>query len=85
LKKLFGVKLFGDSISLLTHHEAILLAFLSEFNLPFVVRIITFAFLGCWALIVFALVIHFQQDDHHILLDVIAHVETCILSLQMAL
>jgi hypothetical protein len=76
LKKLFGVELFGGSIS----HEAILLAFLSEFNLPFVVQIITFAFLGCWALIVLALVIHFQYDDHNILLDVVAHVETCIFS-----
>jgi hypothetical protein len=35
------------------------------------VQIVALAFLGCWALIAPALVIHFQQDDHPILLDVI--------------
>jgi hypothetical protein len=41
------------------------------------VQITTLAFLGCWALIALALIIHFQQDDHLILLDaVVAHVET---------
>jgi hypothetical protein len=33
------------------------------------------SFLGCWALIILALVICFQQDDHHILLDAMAHLE----------
>jgi hypothetical protein len=45
------------------------------FNLPLVVQTIAHAFLGCWVLIIPALVICFQQDDHHICLDVVAHVE----------
>jgi hypothetical protein len=48
---------------------------LGRFDLLFVVQIIALAFLGCWALITPALVICFQQDDHHILLDAMAHVE----------
>jgi len=45
LKKLFGVKLFGDSISHLTHRKPFFqFFFLSDFNLPFVVWIITFTF-----------------------------------------
>jgi hypothetical protein len=45
------------------------------FNLPLVVQTIAHAFLGCWALIILAFVICFQQDHHHICLDVMAHVE----------
>jgi hypothetical protein len=40
-----------------------------------VVHIIALAFFRCWALIIPAFVIHFQQDDHPILLDVAAHVD----------
>jgi galactokinase len=42
-------------------------------------------FLKCWALIALALIFHFQQDDHCILLDVMAHVETDIYPFQVAL
>ncbi len=39
----------------------------------------------CWALIILALVTIFQQDDHHILLDEITHVEIGTSPFQMAL
>ncbi len=40
---------------------------------------------GVWALIIPALVIYFEQNDHLILLDEVTHVETNIFSFQMAL
>ncbi len=39
------------------------------------VQYVALAFLGCWVFIVLALVFHFQQDDHLILLDEVAHVK----------
>jgi hypothetical protein len=36
------------------------------------VQFATIAFLGCWALITFTFVIHFQQDDHPILFNAMA-------------
>jgi hypothetical protein len=80
LDKLLGVGSFGGSIGHLAHHHAIHLASLGGFNIPFVVWIIALVFLRCWALITLASVTHFQQDDHIILLDAIAHVETNIFS-----
>jgi hypothetical protein len=47
-------------------------------GLPFVVQNVALTFLGCWAVIVPALVIHFQQIDHLILLDEITNVKTGI-------
>jgi hypothetical protein len=49
------------------------------------VWIVALAFLGCWAFIIHALVTHFQQHEHCILLDVVAHVETNIFPFQLAL
>ncbi len=43
------------------------------------------AFLGCWALIVLALVFHFQQDDHCTLFDAVANVKIGIYSFQIVL
>ncbi len=40
---------------------------------------------GMLGIITFAFVIHFQHDDHPILLDVIAHVETNISLFQITL
>ncbi len=85
LEKLFGAGSFGGSISHLVCHQAILPASLGKFNLPSIVQIVALTFLGCWALNVLALVTHFQQDDHPILLDVITHVETSISPFQMTL
>ncbi len=61
LKKLFGVGFFGGSIGHLIFCQATFLVFLGELNLPFVVWILVFTFLGCWALIVLAFVIRFNK------------------------
>jgi hypothetical protein len=61
LKKLFGVGFFGGSIGHLIFYQAILLVFLGELNLPFVVWIVVLTFLRCWALIVLALVTYFSK------------------------
>jgi hypothetical protein len=76
LEKLLSVGSYGGYINHLTCHHAILFASSCGLGLPFVVWIIAPTLLGCWALIVLILVIHFQHDDHTILLDVVAHVET---------
>jgi hypothetical protein len=75
LEKLFGVGSFGGYINHLIHYHTILFISSDGFGLPFMVWTTTPAFLGCWALIAFALVIHFQQDDRLIFLNAIAHVE----------
>jgi hypothetical protein len=83
LEKLLGAGSFGGSIGHLARRHAILFVFPSGLNLPFVVWIIAFAFLGCWALIAPKFVFHFQQDNHLIFLDVVAHVETNTSSFQI--
>jgi len=84
LDKLFSEGSFGGSIDHLAHHQATFPISSNRFGFLSMVWIVTPAFLGCWALITFPLVIHFQQDDHLILLDVVAHVETDISLFQMA-
>jgi hypothetical protein len=74
LEKLLGAGSFGGFIGCLACH-LILLAFSNGLGLFSIVWIATSTFLGCWALIAFAFVICFQQDDHPILLVVITHVE----------
>jgi len=59
LEKFLGVGSFGGFIDHLVCHQAILFASLGGLGFLFVVRITTFAFLGRWALITFAFVIHF--------------------------
>lgn len=59
--------------------------FFEQVWLPLCSQIVALAFLGCWALIVLTLVIHFQQDDHPIFLNVVTHVKSGISSFQMAL
>jgi hypothetical protein len=75
LEKLFGARSFGGFINHLTYHQAIFFTFSNELNFIFMVQIVAPAFLGCWALIVPALVTCLQ-DDRHILLDVITHIQT---------
>jgi hypothetical protein len=60
LEKLLGVRSFGGFIDHLAHHQAILLISLGKLGLLFIVWIVTPTFLGCWALIILALVTHFQ-------------------------
>jgi hypothetical protein len=55
--------------------QVTLLASSRGLGLSSVVRHATPTFLECWALIVLALISHFQQDDHLILLDAMAHVK----------
>jgi hypothetical protein len=85
LERLLGVGSFGGFIGHLACPHAIFLAFSNGFGFFSIVRIIAFTFLECWALIIFALVIHFQHDDHPILLVAIAHVDINIFPFQMAL
>jgi len=59
LEKFLGVGSFGGSIDHLICHQATLFASLGGLGFLFVVQITTFAFLGCWALIILAFVIHF--------------------------
>ncbi len=61
LEKLFGVGFFGSSINHLACHHDIFLASLNRLGFPFVVQIIALVFLGCWAFIIFVIVIHFQH------------------------
>ncbi len=49
------------------------------------VQLVTPAFLGCWALMIPTLIFPFQEEDHPILLDVVAHVEIGIYPLQVTL
>jgi hypothetical protein len=79
LEKLLGVRSFGGSIGHLAHCQAIFLAFLGRIGLRYVVQTIAPTFLGCWALIAFALDIYFQQDDYLVLLDIVAHVKLTFL------
>ncbi len=58
--------------------QIILPTFLWGLSLPSMVQCTTLPFLGCWALIVFALIFRFQQDDHLTFFDVVAHVRTII-------
>jgi hypothetical protein len=72
LEKLLTVGSFGIMVGHLVHCLVILLASLGGFGLSLLVQFATIAFLGCWALITLTLVIHFRQDDHPILLNVMA-------------
>ncbi len=85
LQKLLGAGFFGGSVGHLVHCQTTILVFLDRVGLSSMVRIVALVFLGCWGLIVPALVIHFQQDYCPILLDVLTHVEINISPFQMAL
>jgi hypothetical protein len=78
LKKLLGVRSFGGSIGHLAHCQTIFLASLGRIGLHSVIQTTVPTFLGCWALIAFALNICFQQDDYLVFLDIVAHAKTDI-------
>jgi hypothetical protein len=63
---------YSGPFGLLSDHS---FYFFKGLGLPSVVRHATPTILGCWALIAPALVFHFEQDDHLILLNVVAHVK----------
>jgi len=59
LEKLLGMGSFSITVGHLAYHRVTLPTFSRGFGLPLVVRFIAFAFLGCWVLVVFALIICF--------------------------
>ncbi len=59
----------------LAHHEATFLISLGKLGPLSIIWTIALAFLGCWALIVSTFIYHFEQNDHHIILDVVTRVE----------
>jgi hypothetical protein len=59
LEKLLGVGSFGGSIGHLIHCQATLPIFSNELSFLFMVHTTAPTFLGCWALIILALVICF--------------------------
>jgi hypothetical protein len=75
LEKLLGTRSFNNMAGHLVYCKVILLAFSRGLALPLVVQLVAPTFLGCRALIIPTLVIHFQLDDHFILFDAVAHVE----------
>jgi hypothetical protein len=60
LEKLLGVGSLGSFIDHLTCHQATPLVSSNTLNFPFIFWTPAFTLLGCWALIVLALVIHFK-------------------------
>jgi hypothetical protein len=84
-KKLLRSRSFGTIVGHLACRQVILLVFSKGLNLPSMIGHVSHTFLGCWALIVPALISHFQQDDHPILLDAVAHVEIGTYPFQVAL
>jgi hypothetical protein len=76
ISKLLGGGSFGGFIGHLVHRQATFHVSSSRIDPISMVRIIAFTFLGCWALIIPTLITCFSQDDHLILLDAMAHVET---------
>jgi hypothetical protein len=81
LEKLLGSRSFGTTMDHLARHQVIILVLSKGLSLSSTVQRATPAFLGCWVLIIPALVFFFQQDDHPIILDVVKHVKIGILSL----
>ncbi len=84
-KKLLGVRSFNIRVGHLACHWVILFTSSKGLYLPSMVQLVAPTFLGCWTLIILALITHFQQDDHPILFDVVTHVATNIFPLQLAL
>jgi hypothetical protein len=76
LEKLLRSRSFGTIMGHLVRRQVTLPTSSRGLAFPLVVRRVTPAFLGCWVLIILALVFHFQHDDHSTLFDAMAHVET---------
>ncbi len=80
LEKLLGSRSFGTTMDHLARHQVIIFVLSKGLGLSSTVQHATLAFLGCWVLIIPAVVFFFQQDDHLIILDVGKHVKTSILA-----
>jgi hypothetical protein len=76
LEKLLRSGSFGTIVGHLVCCQVIFPTSLGGLSLPSMVRRTALPSLRCWALIPFALISHFQQNDHPTLFDVVAHVET---------
>jgi hypothetical protein len=85
LEKLLGVKSFAIMVGHLTCHHVILPISSKGFGLFSMVRFVAPTFLGCWVLITHALITYFQRDDHLIILDAMAYVETNIFLFQLVM
>jgi len=85
LEKLLGTRYFNTTMGHLACHHVILRVFSNGIGLPLMVELVAFAFLGCWVLFTPALVVHFQQNDHLIVFDAVAHVEIDIFFSLLAL
>jgi hypothetical protein len=85
LEKLLGTRYFNTTMGHLACHQVILLVFSNGIGLLLMVELVAFAFLGCWVLLTPTLVVHFQQDDHLIVFDVVAHVKIGIFFSLLAL
>ncbi len=59
--------------------------FFKRLGLPLVIKLVTPTFLGCWPLIILTVVICFQQNDHPIFLNEMAHIKIAIFPFQVAL
>jgi hypothetical protein len=73
LEKILGLGSFGTIVGHLAHCQVTFLTSSGGLGFPLVVQCAILAFLKCWVLIIFALVSHFQHDDHLTLLDAVAH------------
>jgi hypothetical protein len=58
LEKLLGLGSFGTIVGHLARRKIILVVFSRGLGFTLVVRHATFVFLGCWALIILALISH---------------------------
>jgi hypothetical protein len=69
----------------LVHHKIILPISLRGFGLSSMVRLVALIFLGCWAIIIFAFLTHFQLDDHILFFHVMTHVKSGTFPFKLAL
>jgi hypothetical protein len=83
-KKVIGCKIFqhyNPSFNSSLNH----FTYFKGLGLPLAIQLVTLTFLGCWALIIPIVVIWFQQNDHPILFNAMAHVKTTTFPFQVAL
>jgi uncharacterized membrane protein len=78
MEKLLGMGSFGITMGHLACRYVILPTSLRGLGLPLMVRLVVPTILGCWTLIAFTRVTCCQRNDHHILFNLVAHVETNI-------
>jgi hypothetical protein len=69
----------------LAHCQIIFPIFSRGLDLPSTIWRAALTLLGCWVIIILALISRFQQNDHPIILDVVAHVKISVYPFQVAL